>query len=258
MDSKNFLGIDLGSRTVKVCFMSGGEITEKKIFDSMEFYRKYGVRDNSGFRIDLSALGFTEPDGITATGYGRTSAAVAGAENISEIKAHFLGAVYQTGMKSFTLLDIGGQDYKVIHVRDSRMVDIATNDKCAASTGRYIENMARVLGIALEDIGQFHDNPVKLSSTCAIFGESELIGMIVRGEPMENLAAGVNLAVVERIIPLLDRMPEDVIVLAGGVSLNDAVRKFIGEVSGKEVLKLPDPVFNGALGCCAWMLEKNK
>ncbi|MFC1552845.1 BadF/BadG/BcrA/BcrD ATPase family protein, partial [Candidatus Latescibacterota bacterium] len=172
--SPTVLGMDLGSRNVKICLMKNGRIGKKKLIESMEFYRTYGIRDDDGFSVDISGLGYSGVDRIVATGYGRMSAELTGAESISELKAHFLGACHQAPFDTFTLLDMGGQDYKVIRVVNGKMADMATNDKCAASTGRYLENMASVLGISIDEIGEYHEDPVKLSNTCAIFGESEL------------------------------------------------------------------------------------
>jgi (R)-2-hydroxyacyl-CoA dehydratese activating ATPase len=243
-------GIDLGSRSIKICIMEDGKIVSRNSFDSINFYRKFGRRSGGEFSIDFSAFGLSPETIVVATGYGRMSAAIKGAFTISELKAHFLGALYQTGLENFTLLDMGGQDYKVVHSVDGAMADFATNDKCAASTGRYIENMAHVLGISLEEMGQYDENPVILSNTCAIFGESELIGLIVKGEPLGHLAAGVNLSVVHRVLPLLDRMGSGLIILSGGVALNRAIVRMLGETTGREILVLDDPVHNGAIGCC--------
>ena len=137
-----------------------------------------------------------------------------------------------------------------MHIKISRIVDMATHDKCAASTGRYLENMARVIGISLEEMGRYHEDPVPLSSTCAIFGESELIGLVVKGEPVHRLAAGVNRAVVERVLPFLERMGDDIIVLSGGVALNSAVVKILGIMTGRKIQVVRDPLHNGAVGCC--------
>jgi (R)-2-hydroxyacyl-CoA dehydratese activating ATPase len=243
------LGIDLGSRTVKLCLMENGMVISRKIFDSIYFYKEMCSKNETGFSINLDLPEY-KTTRMVATGYGRMSAAIAGAESISELKAHFLGALFQTGLSDFTLLDIGGQDYKVIKVMEGKMTDMATNDKCAASTGRYIENMARVLGISVEEMGKYSENPVELSTTCAIFGESEIIGLIVKGEPLNRLAAGVNKTTAERVAPLLNRMSGDIILMSGGVSLNQAVVKFISENTGKKVVVLDDPVYNGAIGCC--------
>ena len=130
------------------------------------------------------------------------------------------------------------------------MVDMATNDKCAASTGRYLENMARVLDIPLEELGTYADDPAPLSSTCAIFGESELIGLIVRGEPTSRLAAGVNHAIADRVLPHLERMTADPVLLSGGVAYNKAVVSILAGLTGREIRVLPEPLLNGAIGCC--------
>ena len=252
------LGIDLGSRNVKICIMKDGEIKFVNCIETMTFYRTYGMRKDMGFCIDLDALGFPEVGSTVATGYGRMAASISGVGNISELTAHYLGACYQTGLVDFTLLDMGGQDYKVMSILNNRIVDLATNDKCAASTGRYLENMARVLDISIDEMGRYYEDPVSLSSTCAIFGESELIGLIVQGVPVHCLAAGVNRAVVERVIPLLARMGDGVIVMSGGVALNRAVVNLLSNMTGREIRVLSDPMHNGAIGCCVSGMEKRK
>jgi len=244
------LGIDLGSRNVKLCLMRDGAVADTSCIETAAFYRGYGVRTDKGFTLDFSALGCPGADRVVATGYGRMAAALAGADNVSELTAHTAGALHQSGERDFTLLDMGGQDYKIVRVDGGRMVDMATNDKCAASTGRYLENMAKVLDLSLEELGRHDDDPVLLSATCAIFGESELIGMIVAGEPPERLAAGVNRAVVERVLPFLGRMGDGLILMSGGVALNPAVVRILSRETGREVRVLPDPVHNGAVGCC--------
>jgi len=244
------LGIDLGSRNVKTALVRDGELLHRDSVETVTFYRTCGSYGEDGFSIDTSAIVPGEVERTVATGYGRMAAAVAGAETVSEITAHFLGALHQTGLSNFTLVDIGGQDFKVIHVEDGEIVDFATNDKCAASSGRYLENMAAVLGISYEEIGRYHEDPVELSTTCAIFSESELIGLIVRGLPLERLAAGVNRSIVQRFMPFLERLGDGLIVLSGGVALNPAVVRILEASTGREVRVLDDPVHNGAIGCC--------
>ena len=247
---QSVLGIDLGSRNVKICLMKDAQMEPATCIETMTFYRNYGRKSEEGFHVDLDALGCQAIDRIVSTGYGRMAASISGADNISELTAHFLGARYQTGLTDFTLLDLGGQDYKVMRVKNGSMTDMATNDKCAASTGRYLENMAGVLGISIEEMGHYYQDPVALSSTCAIFGESELIGLVAKGIPVQRLAAGANCSVIERVMPLIERMGDDVIVMSGGVALNHAVVKLLGEMSGREVLVLDNPLYNGAIGCC--------
>ena len=249
------VGIDLGSRNVKVCRMAGERILSRVVVETIEFYRTRGQRSEEGFAVDLAALGWDGEGPVIATGYGRMSAALQGARAISEIKAHALGARFQTGLDDFTLLDMGGQDYKVVQVEGGAVRDFATNDKCAASTGRYLENMARVLGLSPEEMGRYSEDPVDISGTCAIFGESELISLIVRGTPIPRLAAGVNRTVARRVLPLLDRMGEGTLVMSGGVALNPSVAAMLREDTGREVMVVPDPLFNGAIGCCVSALR---
>ena len=247
---KSVLGIDLGSRNVKLSHMIGGKVDQTKTIETMDFYRQHGVRSKAGFTIDMASLDIEPASCTVATGYGRMAAVISGAENISEISAHFAGAVYQTGLQDFTLLDIGGQDFKIISTQQGELDDFVTNDKCAASTGRYLENMAKILGISLEEIGRYSENPVSLSNTCAIFSESELVGLIVKGIPVSELAAGVNRSIVERFLPFLSRFGDGLIVLSGGVALNPGVVRLMGDLTGRDVMVVGDPLHNGAIGCC--------
>ncbi|MCL6634889.1 MAG: acyl-CoA dehydratase activase [Peptococcaceae bacterium] len=246
-----FAALDLGSRSVKVALMDAGRFLSLQKFDTMEFYRKYGRKEDGRFVVDTSSLGLPSSGAvITATGYGRQAVQVKGAGVIPEIKAHVLGAVHLTGLTDFTLLDLGGQDSKVALVRGGRMLDFQTNDRCAASTGRYLENMAAVLKISLEELGLHHRSPVDLTSTCAIFAESELIGKVVEGYSVSALAAGVNHSIFKRIRPMLARLSSDTVVFTGGVAYNEALRQIIREELGVAVVVPGNPEFAGAVGCC--------
>ena len=189
---------------------------------------------------------------MVATGYGKMAVSITGAQQIPEIQAHALGAVFQSQRNSFTLIDIGGQDSKVILIRDGKVVDFLTNDRCAASSGRYLENMANVLDISLEELAGYDQDPAEINATCAIFGETELVARIVEGFSLPQLAAGVNYALYHRLAPLLKRMDSDLLVLSGGVALNQALTRILERETGREVLTLPDPQYNGAIGCCVF------
>jgi predicted CoA-substrate-specific enzyme activase len=257
-----FCGIDLGSRSVKLTVMSDEKkIIFNKVFETVNFYREYGQKTPEGLVVDFSALNIDKADTIVATGYGRNTLDIVGAIVIPELKAHVLGAIYQTGLKDFTLLDLGGQDSKVIKVEQGKMVDFDTNDKCAASTGRYLENMANVLNISLDEMSNYSENPVELSSTCAIFGESELIGRIVEGYSVEELSAGVNYTIFKRIKPMLIGLKSDKIIFTGGVAIGYAIKHFIETELNVEVIVPEYPQLNGAIGCIAYgieQVEKNK
>lgn len=255
-------GIDLGSRSVKIAVMEsskdGQTLQIKRLdrLDTIKFYREYGRKVQGKLAVDFKSLGLPEVDVLVSTGYGRNTLEVAGGETIPELKAHVKGVIFQTGLKDFTLVDLGGQDSKIIQVKKGRMLDFQTNDKCAASSGRYLENMANVLGMTLEELGEHSADPVELNSTCAVFGESELIGKIVEGESMPRLAAGVNGTIVKRILPLLRSYTGDIIVFTGGVAHNKAVRELLRAGTGKEIVVPKEPQFNGAIGCAVYGFEE--
>lgn len=254
-------GIDLGSRSVKIALMrqkSEGErleILRLESLDTIRFYREYGRKQGDKLAVNFEALGLPVVDRLVSTGYGRNTLELAGGEAIPELKAHVLGAIYQTGLQNFTLVDLGGQDSKIIQVQKGRMSDFLTNDKCAASSGRYLENMATILDLPLEELGEYTDNPVELNSTCAVFGESELIGKIVEGFPLTELAAGVNTTIVKRILPLLRSFPGEVIVFTGGVAHNQAVGRLLKKGTGRQIVIPQEPQFNGAIGCCSYATQ---
>jgi predicted CoA-substrate-specific enzyme activase len=174
---------------------------------------------------------------------------------ITEIRAIFLGARFLTGLNHFILLEMGGQDTKVLYVKDGRVFDFVTNDRCAAGTGRYLENMARFLKIPLREFSGYWQEPVAISQTCAIFGESELIGHLLEGASLASLAAGVNASVGRRALTMMHRYPCPNLVFVGGVARNRAVVHFLREGSSCRLTVPPHPQFTGALGCCLEALK---
>ncbi len=255
-----YCGIDLGSRHVKIVLAKANKANGIERFyqyDTIEFYKNHGRKAGNRLIIDFQGLGLpelklesTEGDRLVTTGYGRNTVKIEGGEDIPEIKAHALGAIWQTGLQNFTLLDLGGQDSKVVLVREGRVADFQTNDKCAAGSGRYLENMAAVLGLSLDELGSCRVNPVDLSATCAIFGESELVGKIIEGYPVEELAAGVNYTIYKRVKPMLLQLASPVLVFTGGVAHNRALREVLQTELQVEVLVPQYPQYNGAIGCC--------
>ena len=242
------IGIDLGSRYVKMV-KADGENLEFMRYDTVSFYRQYIKRDKESTYIDVEKLGIGKDYKITATGYGRNLMSFANAEIISEIKAHFRGALRQTGDDSFVLIDIGGQDSKVILGKDGYIEDFIMNDKCAASTGRFAENACNVLGITIDELSQMDKDPSNLSSTCAVFCESELIGLMASGVELESIASGVNKSIAKRLMPLIKSFQSDKIYASGGVASNKSLIYYISELIGKNVVPLENPQYNGALGC---------
>jgi predicted CoA-substrate-specific enzyme activase len=231
--------------------MLDGKIIKTAIYDTIKFYRRWGMSADQKLPIDWEELGFAA-DGITATGYGKIAVDIEGAVHIPEIQAHAAGAVFQTGRHDFTLLDIGGQDTKIIMVRGGKVADFLTNDRCAASSGRYMENMAHVLGISLQELSSHYQDPVSLSSTCAIFGETEIISKIVEGHSMSQLAAGVNHTLYRRFATQLKQLGSDKLLVSGGGAFNSALINIIAGETGYDTQRLENYQFNGAIGCCVY------
>lgn len=248
------IGIDLGSREVKIALMENGHIIDRFKLGTMAFYRDYcSYRDK--VTVDLEKLGIGKVDAAVSTGYGRNNTDLSLFTAINEVKAHVYGAIFQTGMKDFVLLDIGGQDIKIVRVRNGVINDLELNDKCAASCGRYLENMANVLEVPLDKMTQYTEEPVELNSTCAVFSESELIGRIAEGMKIERLCAGVNYSLYKRLQPLLTKFTGRKLVLSGGVAKGAAIRHYL-KADYDEVICVEDPQFNGAIGCCYYAYYK--
>lgn len=264
------LGIDLGSREVKIVIMNNMKMLYKNKISTMKFYRNYCTYNlrNKKLEVNLEKLGIlnkskSDPchtfciDAAVSTGYGRNNTSLEMFKPINEIKAHVYGALFQTDLKNFTLLDVGGQDVKAVKVENGILTDLELNEKCAASCGRYLENMAKVLEVPLKELFLHYENPVILNSTCSVFSESELIGKIAEGVKTEHLCAGVNYSLYKRLKPMLTRFIGKRLVLSGGVSKNSALVKFLKN-DFDEVTCLKNAQFNGAIGCCYYAEKTNK
>lgn len=242
------LGIDLGSREVKIAIMEDSNIVETKKVSTISFYRDYCTYDGKVV-VDLNKLNVGKIDRAVSTGYGRNNTNLNMFTPINEIKAHVYGAIYGTKSKDFILLDVGGQDVKIVKVENGLVTDLELNDKCAASCGRYLENMAAVLEMSLDNMCEYYENPVQLNSTCAVFSESELIGKIAEGVTIDRLCSGVNYSLYKRLRPLLTKFRGRKLVLAGGVANNTAIREYLKN-DYDEIVVVENPQFNGAIGCC--------
>ena len=245
---KSACGLDFGSRYVKLVYSLGPGDWRRRKIDSIVFYRDYLVRLEGAVRIDWGRLELPPPEALVATGYGK-NLLKAYFPTITEIRAHFLGARCVTGLDHFILLEMGGQDTKVLYIRAGRVFDFLTNDRCAAGTGRYLENMARFLKLPLTKFAGCWQDPVEISQTCAIFGETELVGYLLEGVDPARIAAGVNASVARRALAMMRRYRCPDLIFVGGVAKNRAVVKLLGDQGEFQVRVPPYPQFNGALGC---------
>ncbi len=252
------MGLDLGSRFAKVT-LSGAGCREQWTLDTIAFYRRFVALSQGRPTLDLPALlaelgrDPAEAVQVVATGYGRQVVSFANARTVPELEAHALGAVSQVTEDRFLLVDWGGQDTKVIEVVHGKLARFAMNDKCAAGSGRYVENMARLLGEPIVSLLSSSAEPVPLTNICATFGESEVIGHLVDGVPVARICAGVLAGVAERTAQLLAKL-SDVdslpLYLAGGLALSPALQELLSRATARAVAPLPEPRFNGSLGCC--------
>lgn len=236
------LGLDLGSRTIKLAVLKDGELLLAQVVESsFEPHRQ------------ARALLADYPGApVTATGYGRHLAQRHFADGVvTEIKAHALGARHLFS-DCRTVLDVGGQDSKVIALdAGGRVAQFQMNDKCAAGTGRFLEMMAASLGFALDEFATAAaaGRGAALSSMCAVFAESEVVSLKNRGVPPEDIACGVHLAVAERLAAMLERLGiQGELVFSGGVANNRFLVAALEARLGRPVRVPGRPEIVGALG----------
>ncbi len=236
-------GLDIGSRTIALVEMDENGIVSADVQDTT-----YDPAAECRRLIAGKDFG-----SLTATGYGRHLAAeLFGAKVITEIKAFAVGARH-VDPACRAILDIGGQDVKVISLDENgRVADFEMNDRCAAGTGKFLEVMAAALGYPLPELGEAAltaSRPVKINSTCTVFAESEVVSLIARGEPRNNIALGLHEAVSDRVIAMLNRVKVDgSLFFAGGVARNAAMKEILSQRLGVEVSVPDNPQIIGALG----------
>jgi (R)-2-hydroxyacyl-CoA dehydratese activating ATPase len=246
-----YLGIDLGSRFVKLVYGTSIKNINYKKYDTIEFYKNFCFRKNNDFILKLDKIDkrFVKLKNIISTGYGRNIVKFKKIKSITEIEAHVQGALSLTSQKNFTLLDLGGQDSKIIDIKNRIINDFVMNEKCASGSGRYLENMADILDIPIEKIGYYYKDPVMLSNTCAIFGESEVISNIVEGVPVSRIASGVNYSIFNKIKRHIIKFSNNLVIFTGGLAKNKALKFYIEKETKKKIIVYDHPEFNGALGC---------
>lgn len=252
-------GCDVGSLTAEAVIMEDNSIM------AYEIIRVRPRPEQSASDVmnkTLEKVGFTleDVDYCVSTGYGRDRIPFA-RRNVSEISCHGKGAQWLIPSIR-TVVDVGGQDCKVISVDEKgRVLDFVMNEKCAAGTGRFLEIMAKTLGLTIEELGPVSlksENPVDITSQCSVFTEFETMVLINEGKKIEDIAAGINQAMARRVFALVNRIQvrED-IGITGGVAKNVAVVKNLEEIIGLKSVEFPqDPQIMGALGAALFAKDK--
>lgn len=221
-----FIGIDIGSTASKVVVIS-----DNKIIDFFTMPTGWSCIDTSNFILEtLKEKGYYENSFITGTGYGRVSIPFAN-KTVTEITCHGLGAYYLYG-KNGTVIDIGGQDTKIITIENGIVTDFIMNDKCSAGTGRFLEIMSNTLGIQLNNLIELskYGSNTKITSMCTVFAESEIIGLIGKGEKRENIAYGIVNSVISKVVSLCRKHGDsDNFFLTGGLCAHEHIRFLLSQ-----------------------------
>ncbi len=248
-------GIDVGSLTAKCALLRDRELLAYKVVKVSPNLEET-ARKVFETTLDMAGVEREEVGFIVATGYGRSKVGFAD-RTVTEISCHAKGALFFIPTTR-TVIDIGGQDSKVIAISDGRVVDFVMNDKCAAGTGRFLEVMANALGLKLEELADVAEKAKKvteISSTCTVFAESEVISHLASGERVEDIVAGIHEAIASRIAALARRVRvEPDIVLTGGVAKNKAMKRALERKIGYEIKIPPEPQIVGAVGAALFAL----
>jgi predicted CoA-substrate-specific enzyme activase len=196
---------------------------------------------------------------VIGTGYGRYKVTFGDAQ-ITEITCHARGA-HSLFPATRTVIDMGGQDTKAIKVGpDGAVVDFSMNDKCAAGTGRFLSAAADVTGVSLDEIGALSlaaRTPVRLTSVCTVFVESDIMSYLAQRKTVEDILGGVHKAIATRTMSLVRRVGvEEEITFTGGVSRNVGMVRALEDVLGKPINVSPDGHFMGALGAALFAVER--
>lgn len=252
-----YCGVDIGARSIEVVLFDGAQVIESLVTETGNAPIDNGRR---AFCETIAAAGVDRGDmgRVVATGYGRNYFAEAD-RSCSEIICHARGVSYYFP-DAGTVIDIGGQDSKLIELDEGgRPRDFAMNDRCAAGTGRFIEMAGSILGIPVAEMnGRVGPDTgtVDISSMCAVFAESELVGLLQGGCGADVILKGIFQAVARRTLSMAGRTSvRHRVVFTGGVALLDGVREAIAFETGLEVVSPPDPRLTGALGAAILATE---
>lgn len=259
-----YIGCDLGSTTGKVVILD----EDKNILAQSIVRSSRGPQRTMEHALEtaLAALPADLQESIrsdsryVATGYGRSN--VEGmADEVSEISCHAKGACF-LHPQTRTIIDIGGQDCKVISVDEGgRVLEFQMNDKCSAGTGRFFEVMARVLDVSLEEMAEEalkSSNPRQISKQCSVFAESEVISLVNSNVLLPDIAAGIHESIARRIHGMAFKVGiEEDVTLTGGCAQNPALRKALEKRLHLPLSVLPqNPQLAGAIGAALYAWEQ--
>ena len=255
---KYFIGIDSGSTSTEAVIMDGEKNIVSAVMMPTGAGAKIGAEKAVADALLKAGLSAEDIAGCVSTGYGRGTIG-ADSEKITEISCHAKGAFYLNSSVR-TIIDIGGQDSKVIRIDDKGSVlNFVMNDKCAAGTGRFLEMMARTLELSLDELskrGMEYKEDITISSMCTVFAESEVVSLRAENKSVDDIVHGLNNSVAAKIKTLLGRAGlEENLMMTGGVAHNKGVIKAIEEKTGHNILVDERAQFCGAIGAAVFAAE---
>jgi predicted CoA-substrate-specific enzyme activase len=241
-------GVDIGSTMTKVVLLDK-EMRAAIIGPTGAEHRRLAnkVMEQA---LAQAGISFEEVAYVVATGYGRVNVPFAD-KQITEITCHARG-VYSIFPTARTVIDVGGQDSKAIKLANGKVVNFIMNDKCAAGTGRFLEVIAETLGLGLEEMSRLSRTAKKkerISSTCTIFAEQEVVSRLAEGAAIEDIVAGLFDSIASRVYSMAERLKveKDVVITGGGAKSIGLVKAF-EEKMGFPPLVPPGPLLTGAIG----------
>ncbi len=251
-----FAGVDVGASRTKVAILDSdknliGRAVEKSGTD-------FTATALSCLASSLEMAGADEKNiaACVSTGYGRKNVPFSN-EAKTEISCHAKGCYYYFPF-AITIIDIGGQDNKVIKLAENgQRVNFKMNRKCSAGTGAFLEEMSPRLDIPLEKMNELamqSENMVKLGSFCTVFSGTEVLENIRRGKTVPDIVKGLFFSVVKRVTEM-DSFTENVVMTGGVIAHNPYLVEMAGEIIGNEILKPEYPQLTGAIGAALYAMD---
>ncbi|MBL7073574.1 MAG: 2-hydroxyglutaryl-CoA dehydratase [Candidatus Omnitrophica bacterium] len=247
-----FAGLDIGSVSTETVIIDEHKRVLSYVILRTSSNNKKTAEESVHLALRKVSMTFKDVSNIVSTGYGRKIIPFK-ADEISEISCHARGAHFLYPDTKI-VIDIGGQDSKAIRiVENGQAIDFNMNDKCAAGTGRFLEEMAKALDVTVEELGCLSlksEKELSISSMCTVFAESEVVSLLAEGRAREDIAKALHNAIAERVASLANRvLLRGVITLTGGVAKNIGVVEALKSKFSGMIVNIPEePQMVGALG----------
>ena len=257
--TRYYAGIDVGSSATKVVLLDPDSrmVAKALIPSGMDFEDA----SEKGFEQCLDEVGARKEDvaKVVSSGYGRKNVPFADSSK-TEIACHARGAHFRFP-RALTVVDIGGQDNKIIKIGDDgSRLDFKMNRKCAAGTGAFLEEIARRMGVGIEEmepLARQSTEHVEIGSFCTVFSATEILALVRRGVKTRDIAKGAFRSVVKRVIEM-DSLAGTVVATGGVVAHNPIVVELMSEAIGHAVLTTDEPQFSGALGAALYAVDEGR